>query len=147
MSFIQKNLATNETVVYTTKMHWWVFRWGTFFCLLGILFLKASSTFGIIFILWGILQLVISYINFSSSEFVITNRRVILKTGFIKRRLVELQLNKAEGLAINQGLFGRMLNFGEALVTSGGVTNGFGPMTSPFGFKKQINEVIEEHVK
>jgi uncharacterized membrane protein YdbT with pleckstrin-like domain len=145
MSFIQKNLAANETVLYQTKLHWWVFVTGGIILLLGILFMGQSNGFGGFLILISLIMLGAAYLNWSSSEFVITNKRVILKTGFLRRRLVEIQLNKAEGLVVEQGIIGRMLNFGGVLVTSGGVQNAFAPMAAPFVFKKEVNEAVENH--
>lgn len=147
MSFITNNLSANETVIYKTELHWWVFVKGSLILLLGILLMSYSGTAGSILLTIGLVYLGIQYLNWSSAEFVITNKRVILKTGIISRRLVELQLNKAEGLAVEQGLVGRMLNFGGVAVTSGGVKNAFAPMAMPFAFKKQVNEAIEEYAK
>lgn len=145
MSFVQKNLSLKETVVYQTKMHWWVFVSGGALLLLGLLFMGQSSDFGGFIIAAALILLVVNYLNWTSSEFVITNKRVILKTGFITRKLVEIQLNKAEGLIVEQGLFGRILNFGGIGVTSAGVKTTFAPMEAPFAFKKQVNEALEAH--
>jgi uncharacterized membrane protein YdbT with pleckstrin-like domain len=144
MSFVQKNLSVNETIIYQTKLHWWIFVSAGILLLLGLL-LTNFVGLGWLLIVGALVKLVLAYLNWTSSEFVITNKRVILKTGFIRRRLVEIQLNKAEGLIVNQGLVGRMLNFGSVLVSSGGMNNSFGPMDAPFNFKKQSNEALETY--
>ncbi|MCO5935127.1 PH domain-containing protein [Mucilaginibacter sp. RB4R14] len=82
-------------------------------------------------------------ITYQSSEFVVTNKRVILKTGLIKRKFCEIQLNKSEGLQIEEGMLGRVLGFGKVRITSGGVVEVFSPIAKPFEFKKQINNAIE----
>ncbi len=145
MSFVQKNLATNETIVYKTRLHWWKFVSGGFVFLLGLLLMSQSNGFSGFLLFIGLVMLAVAYVNWSSSEFVITNKRVILKTGFIRRQLVEIQLNMAQGLVIEQGILGRIFNFGGVLVTSGGVRNSFAPMAAPFVFKKEVNEAVETY--
>jgi uncharacterized membrane protein YdbT with pleckstrin-like domain len=76
-------------------------------------------------------------------EVALTNKRVMFKTGLFSRKLVELQLNKSEGMQIEQGLLGRVFNFGKVKITSGGVIEYFYPVADPFGFKKKVNEAIE----
>ncbi|MDB5087914.1 MAG: rane-flanked domain, partial [Mucilaginibacter sp.] len=56
---------------------------------------------------------------------------------------IELQLNKSEGLRIEQGIIGRMFNFGTIKITSAGVMEDFKYLIKPFEFKKQVNNAIE----
>ena len=57
-----------------------------------------------------------------STELAITNKRVIAKFGFIRRNTVELKLDRIEGLRVNQGIFGRIFNYGSVIVSGTGVT-------------------------
>lgn len=72
---------------YETKLHWKVF-----VTLSGVLTL---------FIYPLILR--------STSEFVITNMRVILKTGWISRKTFEMNLNKIETVNVDQSVWGDCL--------------------------------------
>lgn len=149
MSFIEKNLALNEKIVYTTGLHWWVYLKNILLIVLGIIFVRSSggtgsaSSLGAFIVLVGIIGLIYAFLVSKSSEFAITNKRVILKTGMLKRKLIELQLNKAEGLRVEQGIIGRIFNFGSIKITSGGVNESFSPLAKPFEFKKQVNNAIE----
>lgn len=51
-------------------------------------------------------------ITYLTSEFGITNKRVLIKHGFIKRISLETLLNKIEGITVQQGILGRILNYG-----------------------------------
>lgn len=145
MNFIQKNLSANEIIVYQSKLHWWIFMPGGVFLLLGFLFKNQSGEYGSLLVIIGLVLVGAAYLNRSSSEFVITNKRVILKTGLLSRKLIEIQLNKAEGLMVKQGIIGRVFNFGGVWVTSGGVQNAFAPMEDPFNFKRKVNEAVENY--
>jgi uncharacterized membrane protein YdbT with pleckstrin-like domain len=146
MGFIEKNLATNEQIIFQTKFHWAVFRRGVVFLIIGTLLIAVPFLgFGLIGI--GVLFLIIDFLSYSSSEFVITNKRVILKTGTFKRQLIELQLSKSDGLMITQGFLGRILGFGTIFVGAAGSNAYFTPVGDPFGFKKRVNNAIEEYIK
>jgi len=150
MSFIEKNLANNEKIVYRAKLHWWIYAKGILLFILGIVIGEAAGgnsgglAFGGLISFVGIISLLSAFMRGSSSEFAVTNRKVILKTGVLKRKLVELQLNRAEGLRVDQGILGRILNYGSLVVTSGNVTESFSPIANPYEFKKQINNAIED---
>jgi len=149
MSFIEKNLANNEKIVYTANLHWWIYLRGIILLVLGVIIVQTAngnnsgSGIGGVIAFIGILGLISAFMRAKSSEFVVTNRKVILKTGVLRRKLVELQLNRAEGLSVDQGILGRILNYGTIVVTSGGVRERFSPISNPYEFKKQINNAIE----
>ena len=143
MSFIEKNLSTNEKIIYQGKIHWFIYLRGIFFIVLGVLTGSVSYALCGFLVFVGVIVLLGAILVASASEFAITNKRIILKTGFLKRRFTELQLNKSEGLKIEQGIMGRMFNYGTIKITSAGVTEGFAFLASPFEFKKQVNNAVE----
>lgn len=74
--------------------------------------------------------------------YVVTNRRVILKTGVICRRVTELVLVRCEALWITQSVTGRIFGFGTLVVTTGGASNYYCFVRKPFEFKLATNEQI-----
>ena len=55
-----------------------------------------------------------------TTELVITNRRVIAKFGIIRRNTLELNLSKIESIRVEQGLLGRLLNYGDIMLIGTG---------------------------
>ncbi len=55
-----------------------------------------------------------------TTEIAITNRRIILKRGFIRRDTAEMHMEKVESVDVNQSLFGRMLDYGDVTVRGTG---------------------------
>jgi uncharacterized membrane protein YdbT with pleckstrin-like domain len=79
------------------------------------------------------------WIRFSASEFAVTNRRVLIKVGVIRRHSVELLLEKVEGIGIEQSMTGRLLNFGSIIVTgTGGTKETFHEISAPLEFRRQV---------
>ena len=71
--------------------------------------------FGIGLVLW-----VIAFIQYKSTELAFTNKRVIAKFGFISRRTIELSLGKVESVQVNQGMLGRLFNYGRLVISGAG---------------------------
>ena len=106
------------------------------FCVSGILFFYS--------ILLGLQALIIIL----TTEFAVTNRRVIAKTGFIRRHTLEMLLLKIESVAVQQSIPGRLLNFGTVTVTgTGGTREGFKAIVEPLAVRSKINQIIEHYTK
>lgn len=119
-NYVQQNLSTGEQVVYEAKLHWIIF-----------VSLKALLTL-----------FIAPLIAFSTSEFAITNKRVIIKVGLISRRTLEMNLNKIESVNVNQGILGRMLGYGTiVIVGTGGTKEPFAGISDPLGFRKKFQEL------
>jgi len=118
--YVSKHLIKDETVVYETRLHWVIF-----FSLKSILTLTIAA--------WMIRWL---------SEFVITNRRVVIKTGFIARRTFEMNLSKIETVNVEQTVMGRILNFGSiTIIGTGGTKETFHNIARPMAFRKAFQEL------
>ena len=146
MSYIENNLMNGESIVYRTKLHWVVFLWPILWFVVAIMFFSGggdAAAAGGLFILLAILTGIASFINFKTSEFGITNKRVIVKVGFIRRNSIEVLLNKVEGIQVNQGILGRILGFGSITVSgTGGTKDPFHKIDTPLEFRKRAQEQI-----
>ncbi|MCR8556388.1 PH domain-containing protein [Mucilaginibacter sp. BJC16-A38] len=150
MTFIEKNLANNEQIIYRAKLHWWIYGQSVFLLILGIVVFalwgktEVVKIIGGLLVIIGLITLLNAYIRSSTSEFAVTNRRIMMKTGVTKRRLIELQLNRSDGLVIDQGIIGRIFNYGSIIIRTGNLEEIFSPVADPYEFKRQINNAIEE---
>jgi uncharacterized membrane protein YdbT with pleckstrin-like domain len=147
MGYVDENLMPGENVIYKAKLHWWIFVGPIVELVLAVIFFiiagaSADATWtyvAILFLIAGILNGIGAFINYSSSEFAVTDKRVIGKTGFIRRNTVELLLNKVESVSINQGIFGRIVDSGTVMVVgTGGTKNRLGNISNPMEFRRQV---------
>lgn len=155
MGFIEQNLMSGEQVVYLTKRHWILFILPVIWLILLSLSIIGSLGSGVrlneffmflIFLLpMAILPLVWAYIDRKTSEFAVTNKRVLIKVGFIRRKTFENLLNKVEGIQVDQDICGRIFGFGTIIVKgTGGTNNPFRIVAAPFEFRKKVQEQIEK---
>ncbi len=146
MGYAEQNLLPGENIVYRTKLHWIIFFWPVLFLLIALIGFASKSEYvvvGSIILAFLIgIELIIEYLT---SEFVITNKRVLVKYGLIRRKSFEILLTKIEGIYVEQGIIGRILNYGTVIVTgTGGNKNIFPKISAPLEFRKKIQEQIEK---
>lgn len=150
MSYIEQNLVAGEKLLYQTNLHWVVFLWPAIFFvgfLGGIIGLASEPAVrvvvGVVFLLLAVITGISSWIKSSSSEFGVTNKRVLIKVGFIRRHSLEILLTKVEGIGVDQDLWGRILGYGSIQVTgTGGTKELFHRIAAPLEFRRRVQEQI-----
>jgi uncharacterized membrane protein YdbT with pleckstrin-like domain len=74
-----------------------------------------------------------------TTDFAVTNRRVILKRGWLNRRTQELAVESVEGVSLDQSIIARMFGYGRVVVTgTGDAVIAFPPMAHPVAFRRSI---------
>jgi uncharacterized membrane protein YdbT with pleckstrin-like domain len=144
MSYIEDSLVEGESVLYRAKMSWKAVIWPL--VLLGFmiwLFSRISALMGAIAVIMSIYALVQIYLIIATTEFALTNQRIIAKKGIIRRHSLEILLNKVESISISQRLDGRFFGFGTVTVVgSGGTEERFGSIGNPMELRKRVNSQI-----
>ena len=95
---------------------------------------------GVFLVLAGLWYLVIN----NGKKFVLTNKRIILKTGIIMRNSKELMLRKCESINVRQSILGRILNYGDVIVSTGEEKDVFKYIWAPMTFSTKVNEQIDK---
>lgn len=122
MGYVEKSLMPGEQVAYRASLHWIVF-----------VSLKALLTL-----------FIAPFVQRATSEFAITNRRVIIKVGLVSRRTIELNLEKVESIGVEQTILGRILDYGTIeVVGTGGTREPFRGLRDPLGFRRAVNTATE----
>jgi len=145
MSYVDSNLLEGEHVIYRTRLHWKLFVGPVLFALVisaslaWVGFSGAWSAFAWIPVGLAILWLMAALIKRQTSEFVVTNKRVLMKVGVFTTRSIELLLNKVEAITVHQSLTGRLLGYGDIVLTgSGGTREPFSTIQSPLAFRNAV---------
>ncbi len=166
MSYIQDNLMPNEKIFFTARVHPAVFLPSIVSFVGSIAFViytistasKGDTASGFLagfllliagmFFFYSIMLGLQALIIMLTTEFAVTNRRVIAKTGFIRRHTLEMLLPKIESVSVNQNILGRLLNFGTVTVTgTGGTKESFRAIFEPIAVRKKINQIIEGYMQ
>lgn len=91
---------SSETIIYQTKLNWTEYNKGVIIILIGLIFSSSNGTSGYPFVMLGLIVLGITYLRINSSEFVVTDKRVLIKVGILKTKSLETMLNKVEGIHV-----------------------------------------------
>ena len=98
-----------------------------------------------VFLLVGFYSLIKSYCVYRASEYSITSKRIIMKTGIMQTNALELLLSKLEAVHVGQSMTGRFFNFGSILLVGvGGTKDYFFYVPNPYAFRKHIQEQRED---
>lgn len=150
MSYITKNLMEGEHVVCEAKFHYMLYWLPMLLVLVAVVLpflsigedtLKYRLIFSAVFLVLAALWAIV--IN-NGKRFILTNKRIILKTGIIQRDSNELMLRKCEGIKVTQSIMGRLLNYGDVMVTTGEVIDTFKYIYNPMSFSTKVNEQIDK---
>ena len=156
MSYVDAHLLPGERVVYRARLHWIAFRWSIFLVILAIVVAVAGQLVSSVpqndaWKLWipavlAALALVFAigpWIKLSTSEFAVTDKRVLVKVGLVKRDSLETLLSKVEAIGVDQTLLGRMLGFGTiTIVGTGGTRETFERIAAPLEFRRQVQAQV-----
>ena len=156
MSYVDDHLLPGERVVYRARLHWIAFRWSILLIALAIVAgiagqLVSTDPSADVWKLWipavlAALAVVFAlgpWIKRASSEFAVTDKRVLVKVGLVQRDSLETLLSKIEAIGVDQTLLGRMLGFGTiTIVGTGGTRETFDRIASPLEFRRQVQAQV-----
>lgn len=136
-SYVEGTLTRGEKVVHQGKVSIWSM---LPLIIMGFLFLPFFG-FGLLF--W-----LAAAIKYLTTELAITNKRVIAKFGLISRSTVEINLQKIESIQVNQGILGRIFDFGSIVVSGAGNPQAPIPgISSPLQFRRAFVDTQESNAQ
>ncbi len=132
-SYVESNLMSGERVVYRAEISLWSVGHLIF---LGVILLPVFGL-GLVFLVWA-------FIRYRTTEFAVTDKRLIAKTGLISRSTVEMFLDKVESLHVEQSVLGRMLDFGTITIRGTGSTEEpIKNISAPLALRKQFMQAAD----
>jgi uncharacterized membrane protein YdbT with pleckstrin-like domain len=137
MAYLDESLAPGESIVARFRLHWTA-KWR-----LIVYLLLAIPTLGI-----ALLAALYEWIRLRSIEMGVTNRRVVRKTGIVSRETEELRLASIETIDLRQSAWGRMLGFGDVVLTGRGESAMiFSRVAEPIEAKRAIESAYAANVE
>lgn len=97
--------------------------------------------------LWALLALlrvIPTLFRVLSSEFSVTNKRVVMKLGILNRSVSDLLLDKIETINVEQSWRGRLLGYGTVVLTGTGASHEpFTDIAAPFELGRQVQTQLD----
>ncbi len=148
MSQNNYNLMNGETIIAEAQFHYFLYWLPALLVLLAVVLpflplqapvkymLYCSGALLVVALLW------IVALN-NGKRYILTNKRIIKKTGIIQRETAELMLRKIEAVATKQSIAGRIFGYGDVEVSTGEQTDSFEFILRPHQFSNKIHEQID----
>jgi uncharacterized membrane protein YdbT with pleckstrin-like domain len=153
------SLLPGEKVELRTHPHWWFF-WQHGLALIGVIlllvtwlsvsgsgFVKNTTQwlFLVALIVWAVAA-VLRYIEYRTTVFIVTDKRIAYQAGLIRRTGMSIQLNRINNVSYEQGLLERLLGNGTLTIESAAEqgTTVFRNIPHPDETRQMIYREIEE---
>ena len=148
MGYIEDSLMQGEKIIYEAKLHYFMYWKPVALVILAIvvLFLPIEDAMKWKLICSGVLLVLAAIWAFAvnnGKRYIVTNKRLIEKTGIIRRQSIELMLRKCESVQVNQSIAGRIFGYGDVVVTTGEDSSTYEYIWHPVKFSTQINQQID----
>ncbi len=126
------HLADDESVVWHSRPHPIAIGWrlplGFFLLVVGLGLLAITATngnqlviaAGFVFGTVGLGVLLVGYILWTNTRYVLTSSQLYLKRGIISRDVTQFRLDRIQNTTLEQGYLGRVLGYGELTVYTAG---------------------------
>jgi len=130
MSYVNQVIQPGEKLRHIASIHWIVYLPGlalavaalvTFgyseYAVSGKLFLKVAAALlglGAVYLLGH------EWFTWWTTEIAVTDHRIIFKTGLVRRRTNEMNMEKVESVQVDQSVLGRILNYGDVVIIGTG---------------------------
>jgi len=149
--YIDDILQPGEKVLYSSNLHWVIYApailaWIVSCTLLVLsrttlnenlilLYLASAAVVALAALYWTLSAWFRRWIT----ETDVTNLRVVHKTGFITRKTFEISVDKVASVEVNQGILGRILNYGDVTIENmGDAEQTIKMIASPLAFRSNI---------
>lgn len=138
----------DNSVIYFTKLNWIVFFWPIVMLFLAvtvymsIVQLEELSIFVAVF---ALLWIGMTWVTYHFSSITIKKKQVILRTGLLVRKTVDIPLSKIETIDIRQSILGGIFRYGTLIITgTGGTRHLINYLDKPLTCRRYIEQLMNE---
>jgi len=157
-NYVEAVLDDGEIIEFQAELSWWsLWLWIGLAGLYGISAVyslslvvdgEVSFSEAVIPTFISLFFVVITRLRRSTTELVITNKRLIAKTGIISTKTIELQLSNAEGVEIQQSIIGNLANYGTVYISGLGSSRvPIKGIIDPIYFRCHLSKIQERYKK
>jgi uncharacterized membrane protein YdbT with pleckstrin-like domain len=156
MTYPEKFLTEGETIVTQFRPHWrllvvpvfW-FLVGVAIAVLAVSFLDsglAEAVIAVLVVLAALRLVVAPFVTYWFTSYVLTNERLITRSGVVARSGIEIPLANITNVVFNQSVIERLLKSGDLLIESAGESgqSRFSDIPEPEAFQSLLYKVRED---
>ena len=152
MSYIDQNLLPDEHILFRTRKHIIIFLLPALWLIISFYAASYMQENPVLTRLawapWLIALIWISTVGlqYITSEFAVTNKRIVMREGFFYRHTNETRLAAISQVNVTQSLIGQLCDYGMVSINAFGAFDAFPMIAKPFLFQKYVNEQMDKVV-
>ncbi len=160
MPYPKHLINPGEEVALDLRPHWWYFSkhilTGIPLFILFVLVLRLGGTpgtlakylFAALVLVW-VAWLVLKYSQWTFTHFVVSDKRIIFRTGVLAKHGVEIPLERVNNINFNQGIWERVIGAGDLEIESAGKDgkSTFEDVRHPDGVQQEIYRQMEANAR
>jgi uncharacterized membrane protein YdbT with pleckstrin-like domain len=130
MSYVDKILEPGETIRYRTTLSWTIYTPALLLAVGAAIAAVGAAAYSHYASVWWIAAAVLlvasiaafipAWLRRWATEIAVTDRRIILKRGLIRRHTIEMNMQKVESVDVDQTLIGRIFDYGNVAIRGTG---------------------------
>ena len=151
--FIEQNLMPGERLLASTRIHSATVTVPTVLLAVPVILVVIGLVLGQnglpLAIIGGVLAAVVALIALAlmirraTTEFGLTDKRIVIKSGWVTTRVREMPLGRVEAIRVEQGILGKIFGFGSLVaIGTGGTRRACESIVEPFDFYKSVQEQV-----
>jgi len=159
VEYLKQQLGANERILYTERHHWIfpiaeMIKWIIAAVAILVVIILFKSWFSGSWVNWLFIAFVVpafriawGFISWRMNVYALTNRRVVEVTGVVNKTVADSSLEKLTDVVLRQGLFGRLLGYGDIEVltaAAGAGINYLKQIRKPMQFKQAMVNAKED---
>lgn len=149
---VSTELLPDESVLREASLHWWSACWpaaglfGIGLMYAPVLLMVSGGAALAAMLFWSIpalLALAVGKLRRDLSSFVLTDQRLLVKQGVLRRSSAELLLRQVESATVTQSVVSGLLGYGDVVVTgTGGHSQVLRGVLEPQDFRSQLQRAV-----
>jgi uncharacterized membrane protein YdbT with pleckstrin-like domain len=168
MSYIDRNLLPDEKIIFRTRKNFIIFYVSIIYTIIALILCldipfiqninaninafthqlpvlnKIHNLPALFFFLVAVYGAIRPLILYLTGDYVVTNKRIVMREGFFERRLSDVRLTTVANVNVEQGPLGQMLNFGDIGINSfGGAADYFSQIDKPVALQKAVHSQLD----
>lgn len=150
VSYIEKNLLADERIMFRTRKHFILFFPTVLLVLVTLCaayFMYYNTLLNKLFwvpLLIAFIYSSCTWLEYMTSEFAVTDKRVMMREGFFHRHANETRLKAISQVNIDQNLIGQLLDYGTVSINAFGAFDAYTLIAHPYQFQKAVNEQLDK---
>ncbi len=158
MVYSQDELKGGEEIVLDLRPHWWFFSSQFFAVVVTLLFALAIGfvwdpqnvaieLIGVTPFVLAVLAFGLRYVQWITTNFVLTTDRLINRSGVLKRQGIEIPLERVNTVFFSQTIFERLIGSGDLVIESAGEQGRqlFTDIKKPLVVQNEIHQQMEHN--